>query len=143
MIDDPSPTVAQPRSGHIFWAQLARDRHTQPEPVLGFHTETGNLTPTRSGDPSLPLPLGNVLRSSLAFALGLVDRGRLQLYHANRSVILVSSAINFFEGDGVDKFIANIIGFYRLSFGQNGILKRLPRTTLSSSRIRGFRRTTE
>jgi len=54
--------------------------------------------------------------------VGLVDRGRLQLYHANRSVILVSSAIKFSEGDGVDKFIAMITAFYRLSFGQNGIL---------------------
>jgi len=54
--------------------------------------------------------------------VGLVDHGRLQLYHASRSVILVSSAINFLEGDGVDKFIAIIIAFYRLSFRQNGIL---------------------
>jgi len=54
--------------------------------------------------------------------VGLVDRGHLQLYHASRSVILVSSAINFSEGDGVDKFIAIIIAFYHLSFGQNGIL---------------------
>ena len=57
--------------------------------------------------------------------IGLVDRGRLQLYHANRSVILVSSAISFTEGDGLDKFIANIIAFHRLSFGQNGILDTL------------------
>jgi len=54
--------------------------------------------------------------------VSLVDRGRLQLYHANRSVILVSSAINFTGGDGLDKFIANIIAFHRLSFRQNGIL---------------------
>jgi len=57
--------------------------------------------------------------------VSLVDRGRLQLYHANRSVILVSSAISFTEGDGLDKFIANIIAFHRLSFGQNGILDTL------------------
>ena len=54
--------------------------------------------------------------------VSLVDRDRLQLYHANHSVILVSSAINFSEGDGLDKFIANVITFYRLSFRQNGIL---------------------
>jgi len=43
--------------------------------------------------------------------VGLVDRDRLQLYHANRSVILVSSAVKFSEGDGVDKFIAMIVAF--------------------------------
>ena len=52
----------------------------------------------------------------------LVDRDRLQLYHANRSVILVSSAIDFSKGDGKDKFIATIIAFHCLSFEQNGIL---------------------
>jgi hypothetical protein len=57
--------------------------------------------------------------------VGLVDRDRLQLYHANRSVILVSSAINFSKDDGLDKFIAYIIALYRLSPEQNGILKTL------------------
>ena len=55
----------------------------------------------------------------------LVDRDRLQLYHANRSVILVSSAINFSEGDGLDKFIATIIAFRRLSLQQNGVIESL------------------
>ena len=54
---------------------------------------------------------------------GLVDRDRLQLYHANRSVILVSSAINFSQGDGMDKFIATILAFHCLSLEQNGILE--------------------
>ncbi|KAF9644498.1 hypothetical protein BDM02DRAFT_3272377 [Thelephora ganbajun] len=57
--------------------------------------------------------------------VGLVDRDRLQLYHANRSVILVSSAISFSEGDGLNKFIAIIIAFRRLSLKQNGILDTL------------------
>ena len=57
--------------------------------------------------------------------VSLVDRDRLQLYHANHSVILVSSAIDFSEGDGVDKFIATIIAFRCLSFEQNGILQTL------------------
>ena len=57
--------------------------------------------------------------------VSLVDRDRLQLYHANRSVILVSSAINFSKGDGLDKFIALIIAFSRLSFRENGILDNL------------------
>ena len=54
--------------------------------------------------------------------VSLVDRDRLQLYHANRSVILVSSAINFSEGNGLSKFIATIIAFSCLSFEQNGVL---------------------
>ena len=57
--------------------------------------------------------------------VGLVDRDRLQLYHANRSVILVSSAINFSEDDGLTKFIATIIAFNRLSLKQNGVLETL------------------
>jgi len=57
--------------------------------------------------------------------VGLVDRGRLQLYHANHSAILVSSAIDFLQGDGVDKFIANIIAFHCLSLEQNGVLDTL------------------
>ena len=57
--------------------------------------------------------------------VGLVDRDRLQLYHANRSVILVSSAINFSEDDGLTKFIATIIAFSRLSLEQNGVLDTL------------------
>ena len=56
----------------------------------------------------------------------LVDRDRLQLYHANRSVILVSSAINFSTDDGKDKFIATIIAFHRLTLEQNGILSIIP-----------------
>ena len=57
--------------------------------------------------------------------VGLVDRDRLQLYHANRSVILVSSAINFKNGDGLDKFIAAIIAFRLLPSRENGILDSL------------------
>ena len=57
--------------------------------------------------------------------VGLVDRDRLQLYHANRSVILVSSAIDFSKDDGLTKFIVTIIAFNRLSFEQNGVLTSL------------------
>jgi len=57
--------------------------------------------------------------------VSLVDRDRLQLYHANHSVILVSSAINFSEEDGLEKLIATIIAFRRLSPEQNGILETL------------------
>ena len=54
----------------------------------------------------------------------LVDRDRLQLYHANRSVILVSSAIDFAkeEHEGKDKFIATIIAFHCLTPTQHGII---------------------
>jgi hypothetical protein len=57
--------------------------------------------------------------------VALVDRDRIQFYHANRSVILVSSAINFSLGNtkgGVEKFIAIVIAFSRLSLSNNGIL---------------------
>ena len=57
--------------------------------------------------------------------VSLVDRDRLQLYHANRSVILVSSAIKFSENPGLDKFIATIIALRCLSFEQSGILETL------------------
>ena len=57
---------------------------------------------------------------------GLVDNHRVQFIHANHSVILVSSAIDFFaadEGeDGLDKFIAILIAFNRLTLADNGIL---------------------
>ena len=70
---------------------------------------------------SVPLPRSHATDS-------LVDRDRLQLYHANRSVILVSSAINFSKGDGKDKFIATIIAFHCLSLEQNGNLEtQVPR----------------
>ena len=69
---------------------------------------------------------------------GLVDRDRLQLYHANRSVILVSSAIKFSEDGGKEKFIATIIAFHCLSLEQNGILEtQVPRNAeiLSQSEV--------
>ncbi|KAF9789672.1 hypothetical protein BJ322DRAFT_1000946 [Thelephora terrestris] len=62
----------------------------------------------------------------------LVDRDRLQLYHANRSVILVSSAISLYEGKGLDQFIAVIIAFHCLSFKQNGILDTFVEGNLES-----------
>ena len=55
----------------------------------------------------------HLLRSHATVCL--VDRNRLQLYHANHSVILVSSAINISKGDGLDQFIAVIIAFHCLS----------------------------
>ena len=57
--------------------------------------------------------------------VGLVSGNRIQFYHANRSVILVSSAIDFSgldQADGLDMFIAIIIAFDRLSLKDNGIL---------------------
>ena len=59
--------------------------------------------------------------------IGLIDRDRIQLYHINHSVILVSSAINFAfkDRDGLDKLIAIIIAFTRLSLRDNGVLHSL------------------
>ena len=60
--------------------------------------------------------------------VGLVDRDRIQFYHANHSVILVSSAIDFSPSkskDGLDKLIAIVIAFSRLSLCDNGILHNL------------------
>ena len=56
--------------------------------------------------------------------VSLVDRDRLQFYHANRSVILVSSAINLAneESGGKDKFIASVLAFHCLTLEQNGII---------------------
>ena len=65
----------------------------------------------------------HLLRSHATVTL--VDRGRLQLYHANRSVILVSSTINLLEGDGLSKFIAVIIALGRPPFEQNSVLDTL------------------
>ena len=56
--------------------------------------------------------------------IALVDRDRIQFYHANHSVILVSSAISFSTTDtkdGLDKFIAIVIAFGRLTLCDNGI----------------------
>ena len=60
--------------------------------------------------------------------VGLVDRDRIQFYHANHSVILASSAIDFGSGDeagGLDKLIAILIAFSRLSLSGGGILHNL------------------
>lgn len=59
----------------------------------------------------------HLLRSHATLCL--VDRNRLQLYHANRSVILVSSAINLSKSDGLDQFIAVILAFHLLSLKEN------------------------
>ena len=67
------------------------------------------------------------LRSHATVAI--VDRNRIQFYYATHSVILVSSAIAFSTFDpeeGVDKFIAILIAFNRLSLRDNGILNMLP-----------------
>jgi hypothetical protein len=67
--------------------------------------------------------------------IGLVDRDRIQFYHANHSVILVSSAIKFSttDSEGLERFIAIIIAFSRLSLQDNGILHNLHKGTLFAS----------
>ena len=57
--------------------------------------------------------------------IGLVDRDRIQFYHANHSVILVSSAISFsprHPASEIEKFIAIVLAFSRLSLRDSGIL---------------------
>ena len=57
-----------------------------------------------------------------------MDRNRIQFYHANHSVILVSSAIGFSTADpeeGLDRFIAIVIASSRLSLSESGILHDL------------------
>ena len=67
------------------------------------------------------------LRSHATVAV--VDRNRIQFYHATHSVILVTSAIAFLtfdDEDGLNKFIAIVMAFNRLSLEDNGILHELP-----------------
>jgi hypothetical protein len=67
--------------------------------------------------------------------IGLVDRDRIQFYHANHSVILVSSALSFAKSKpmvGLDKFIAIVIAFGRLSLRDGGILHNLDNGELFS-----------
>ena len=69
--------------------------------------------------------------------VSLINHNHLQLYHANRSVILISSAINFSDGDGLDKFIATIIGFHCLSLEKNRILETMvPKNPRLVSKVR-------
>ena len=68
----------------------------------------------------------SAIRSHATIAL--VDRDRIQFYHADRSVILVSSALSSSESDrtgGLEKFIAIMIAFGRLTLGDDGILHNL------------------
>ena len=84
--------------------------------------QEGDIEPELKNQIEPALQVCRYLRERLSVPLlrshatvSLVDRNRLQPYHANRSVILVSSAIKFSKGDGKDKFIGTIIGFYYLS----------------------------
>jgi hypothetical protein len=77
--------------------------------------------------------------------VGLVDRDRIQFYHANHSVILVSSALSFAESEpsvGLDKFIAIVIAFGRLSLSDNGILHDLDKRKLFSDNEKLVKRKT-
>ena len=58
--------------------------------------------------------------------VGLVDRNRVQFYHANHSVVLVSSVIDLSSEDdegGIDRLIAILIAFRRLSLQDRRILE--------------------
>ena len=106
---------------------LAEGSHTSSEPAQEDETSSESETEFNGHiNPSFHVCrylLERLSGSLLSHATsGLVDRDRLQLYHANHSVILVSSAINFSDGDGLNKFIAFFIASYCLSPEQNGIL---------------------
>ena len=69
--------------------------------------------------------------------MGLVDRDRIQFYHANHSVVLVSSGISFSPLDrtgGLDKFIAIIIALGKLSLRDSGIHYEPHESTLLSDK---------
>ena len=60
--------------------------------------------------------------------IALVDRGCIQFYHENHSVILVSSALSFSESDrtgGLEKLIVIMIAFGRLTLCDSDILHNL------------------
>ncbi|KAF9459038.1 hypothetical protein BDZ94DRAFT_1063880 [Collybia nuda] len=68
----------------------------------------------------------------------LIERDRLQLVYADRSVIVTSSIINLRTNDGLDKFLAMLIAFHRLSPKQWGLLSLIENpslTKLNSSKI--------
>ena len=71
--------------------------------------------------------------------VGVVDRDRIQFYHANHSVILVSSAISFSTRDSaseIEKFIAIVIAFSRLSLRDGGILDHLCNSQLLKNNMK-------
>jgi len=60
--------------------------------------------------------------------ISLVDHDRIQFYHANHSVILVSSGLSFLKDNQtgrLHKFIVIVIAFGRLTLRDNGILQDL------------------
>ena len=92
------------------------ERSPTPEPETRYHIDPAiqicyHLSKMFSANP---------FRSHATTSL--FDHDRLQLYYADRSVILVSSAINILEGDGLNKFIAVIIAFRYLSIKRDNIL---------------------
>ena len=128
---DGSPPAANPRAAKRPKANSTVDQ--VPDDGASVRVKGGGKKPSRPAETQKQVePAIQVCRYLLEMfsvpllrshaTASLVDRDRLQLYHANRSVILVSSAINFSNGDGVDKFIATIIAFHCLSLRQNGIL---------------------
>ena len=106
----------KPRTNSTLGQTGGSESHSTPKPETQRQLEPAHQV-CRYLLEMFSVPL---LRSHATVSL--VDRDRLQLYHANHSVILVSSAINFSGGDGLKKFIATIIAFRNLSPEQNGIL---------------------
>ncbi|KAF9789727.1 hypothetical protein BJ322DRAFT_1178609 [Thelephora terrestris] len=121
------------RSGesHTSHQQTSKKARTQSNlpPISEDDPGSSVSTPEPQTQASPAVQIGSYLLEMFSVPLlrshatvCLVDRDRLQLYHANRSVILVSSAINISTAPGLDQFIAVIIAFHCLSLDQNGIL---------------------
>lgn len=56
--------------------------------------------------------------------VGLVDRNRIQFYHANHTVVLVSSVIDLSDDEGgIDRFIAFLIAFHYLFIHDKAVLE--------------------
>jgi len=100
-------------------------------------TEVEFKTPPRRRQPAeVGRHLTDLLSLRPHVTVGLVDRNRIQFYHANHAVVLVSSVIDLSlrnDKSGIDRFIAILIAFRYLSLrdqmvlgtGPNGMTLRL------------------
>ena len=102
-----------------------------PQPHLG-ETDHQNSACIQMG--KLVLEQFSLPAYQLHTTIGIINRDRIQFYHANHSVILVSSAIDIGINDktgGLDKLIAIVITFSRLSLRDIGILHNPHDSSLS------------
>ena len=142
VVSAPDPSLSRKRPAHGLSGpnQKSQKLHYKSTPGSGSG-RVGETRPRKTQtaetghQKSATLQVGRYLLEQFSIpafrshvTIGLVDRDRIQFYHANHSVILVSSAISFSATDrtgGLDKFIAIVIAFSRLSLRDNGILHNL------------------